>query len=55
MQPIRERINSNTTISTTAVELCEADYPSEALTIVRRRKNKSIRYDFIENLNDIKG
>lgn len=55
MQPIRARTNSDTTIRTTAVELCEFDYPFEALTIVRRSKNYSIRNDFIVNLNDIKG
>ena len=47
MHPIRERTNSNTTISTTAVELCEVDYPSEALTTVRRSRNYSILNDFI--------
>lgn len=55
MQPIRARTKSDTTIRTTAVELCEFDYPFEALTTVRRSKNYSIRNDFIVNLNDIKG
>jgi hypothetical protein len=39
MQAIRERIKSKTTIRTMAVEPCEIDYPSEALTSVRRSKN----------------
>ena len=54
MQPIRARTNSDTTIKTTAVELCEFDYPFKALTIVRRSQNYSIRNDLIVNLNDIK-